>query len=76
MLAVSGTAQAPQAFKYQAVAHNTSGEILVSQAANFRMSILSGSASGDAVYTEILTGKPANTYGLVDLEIGKRSQTG
>lgn len=35
------------------------------------MSILSGSATGAAVYTETHTGKPANAYGLVELEIGK-----
>ena len=63
-------AQAPGAFKYQAVARNTSGEVLANKSVSFRISILSGSATGTAVYTETHTGKPTNEFGLVNLEIG------
>jgi hypothetical protein len=62
-------AQAPQAFKYQAVARNSSGELLVNKAVTFRISILQGSASGSMVYSE-LHSKTTNSFGLVELEIG------
>ena len=65
--------QAPQAFKYQAVARNSAGEVLANQAVSFRISVLRGSATGTAVYVETHTGKTTNGFGLVDLEIGKGS---
>ncbi len=64
------TAQAPQSFKYQAVARNTTGEVLANKPVSFRISILSGSISGTTVYSEIHQ-KTTNAFGLVDLEIGK-----
>lgn len=71
MLRLNTVAQAPQAFKYQAVARNTTGEVLANKSVSFRIGILSGSATGTAVYTETHTGKTTNGFGLVDLEIGK-----
>lgn len=65
------TAQAPQAFKYQAVARNSSGEVLANQSVSFRISLLSGSDTGTPVYVETHTGKSTNEYGLINLEIGK-----
>lgn len=65
--------QAPRAFKYQAVARNGAGEVLANQAVSFRISVLSGSAMGTAVYAETHSGKTTNGFGLVDLEIGKGS---
>jgi uncharacterized protein (TIGR02145 family) len=63
-------AQSPDAFKYQAVARDASGNILANTAVSFRISILSGSVTGTVVYTETHTGT-TNSFGLVDLEIGK-----
>lgn len=64
-------AQTPQAFKYQAVARDGSGNILANKVVSFRISILSGSSSGAEVYKETHTGKNTNSFGLVELEIGK-----
>lgn len=71
MLFIAATllAQTPQAFKYQAVARDGSGNVLVSQNASFQLSILQGSTVGISVYTEthaVVT----NEFGLVNLEIG------
>jgi len=62
-------AQSPQAFKYQAVARDSAGEILANQNVSFQISILQGSASGTIVYTETHD-TTTNGYGLVNLEIG------
>lgn len=40
---------------------------------SFKISILSGSISGIVVYSETHTGKTTNSFGLVELEIGKGS---
>jgi hypothetical protein len=64
-------AQTPQAFKYQAVARDASGNVLVNKSVSFKISILSGSISGIVVYSETQTGKSTNAFGLVELEIGK-----
>jgi hypothetical protein len=64
-------AQVPQAFKYQAVVRDYSGVVMADKAVSFKISILSGSAAGTAVYSETHSGKSTNSFGLVDLEIGK-----
>jgi hypothetical protein len=63
-------AQSPEAFKYQAVARDASGNVLANTTVSFRISILRGSATGSVVYTELHT-YTTNAFGLVDLEIGK-----
>jgi len=68
--------QAPQAFRYQAVARNAAGEVLANQAVSFRISVLRGSATGTAVYSETHSGRSTNAFGLVELEIGKGVVTG
>jgi len=70
-LAISVSAQAPQAFKYQAVARDNSGNVLANKSVSFRISILSGGETGTLVYSETHPGKTTNVFGLVDLEIGK-----
>ncbi|MCD4730860.1 MAG: hypothetical protein K8R74_09690, partial [Bacteroidales bacterium] len=65
-------AQVPQAFKYQAVARNNSGDILANQNVSFQISILQGSAGGTIVFTEIHD-VFTNDFGLVNLEIGNES---
>jgi hypothetical protein len=72
ILVIGISAQTPQLFKYQAVARDVSGAVLANQLVSFRISILQGSATGSAVYTEIHT-KSTNSFGLIDLEIGSGS---
>ncbi len=69
-------AQPPQSFKYQAIARDASGNILSNKNVSFRISIIKGTITGSAIYTE-LHSKVTSPFGLVDLEIGKgSSQTG
>jgi hypothetical protein len=63
------TAQIPQAFKYQAVARTSSGNLITNQLVAFRISILQGSPSGTLLYQERHTTN-TNNYGLADLDIG------
>jgi hypothetical protein len=62
-------AQAPNSFSYQAVVRNNSGVAMPNQLVNFRISILQGSTSGTAVYTETkqLT---TSSGGLADFSVG------
>jgi hypothetical protein len=65
-------AQAPQAFSYQAVARDASGNILPNQTVSFRISILQNSTSGTIIYSEThLT--ITNDFGLVNLKVGQGS---
>jgi uncharacterized protein (TIGR02145 family) len=64
-------AQVPQAFKYQAVARDLSGLILANKSVSFKISILSGNASGPVIFSETHGSKTTNAFGLVDLEIGR-----
>jgi hypothetical protein len=75
-LLISATvfAQAPQSFKYQAVARDASGEVIANQQVNFQFIIREGSASGTAVYIETHT-DTTNQFGLVNLEIGNGNVT-
>lgn len=62
-------AQTPQAFKYQAVARDINGDVLVNKSIALKVSILKDGTSGMAVYTE--THNPStNDFGLINLEIG------
>jgi hypothetical protein len=65
-------AQTPQSIKYQAVARDNSGNVLANRNVSFKISILQGTVTGTAVYSE-LHAKTTNVFGLVDLEIGKGS---
>jgi hypothetical protein len=64
-----GFAQVPDAFNYQAVVRNSSGEVLANQNVSFRISILQGSESGAVLYSETQT-VSTNAFGLVNLKIG------
>lgn len=62
--------QAPQSFKYQAMARNANGEIMVNQSVSILIEIMRGTAT---VYTEthkLIT----NQFGLINLEIGRGNQ--
>ncbi len=62
-------AQAPQAFNYQAVARDASGNVLQAQPLGIRISLHMISATGPVVYSE--THSPTtNQYGLFTLAIG------
>jgi hypothetical protein len=63
------TAQSPDAFKYQAVCRNATGQILSNQSISFQISILQGNTSGTNAYTETHTTN-TNNFGLINLEIG------
>ncbi len=61
--------QAPQKFKYQAIARDNSGNVLANANVSFRISILQGSASGTSMYSETQTAT-TNQFGLANLNIG------
>jgi hypothetical protein len=61
--------QSPQAFKYQTVVRDNTGDILANQDVSFQISILEGSLIGTAVYIETHD-TITNEQGLVSLEIG------
>jgi len=61
-------AQAPQSFNYQAVARSN-GEVLKNTTLNVRLSILQGSETGTAVWTETQT-VTTNEFGLFTVEAG------
>jgi hypothetical protein len=69
VISFSSISQTPQAFKYQAVVRDNSGNILANQNVSFQISILQGSASGASVCTETYDAT-TNEFGLVNLEIG------
>ncbi|MBL7818181.1 MAG: hypothetical protein JNL70_24435 [Saprospiraceae bacterium] len=72
---LSLSAQVPQAICYQAVATDTRGNELVSQAIRVRLSILKGSSAGaeEWVETHSIT---TDGFGLFDLMIGSGTRTG
>ena len=62
-------AQAPQAFNYQAVIRDASGQIITGQNVGVQISLLQGSASSEAIYTETHA-TATNTFGQINLAIG------
>ena len=69
LVALSIFSQAPQAFKYQAIARDIHGDILANRPIALQLSILDGE-SGSILYCEVHE-VVTNSYGLVNLEIGK-----
>jgi len=68
-IALTIFAQAPQAFKYQAIVRDNVGDLLTNQLVSFRISIHDGSAGGAIVYQETHN-ISTNQFGLATLEIG------
>jgi hypothetical protein len=66
---LTSLAQSPQKMSYQAVVRNNSEQLVTNQMVGMRISILQGSDSGTAVYTETQT-PTTNANGLVTFEIG------
>ena len=62
--------QVPDAFNYQAVVRNSSGEIIANKTVSFRISLLSDSESGTVLYSEKHK-LSTNDFGLVNMKIGK-----
>jgi hypothetical protein len=73
---LQANAQAPQRMSYQSVLRNSSNVLLASKQVGIKISVLQGTVSGNAVYTE--TQMPTtNANGLVSLQIGTGdNQTG
>ncbi len=67
--ALDASSQAPQKFSYQSVIRNAGNQLVTNQAVGIKISILQGSATGSAVYSEAHT-PLSNANGLVTLEIG------
>ena len=67
-------AQTPHSVNYQAVVRDTSGTPIVSQNISIRVSILSDSINGVAVYQETHT-LSSNELGLITLAIGNGMPT-
>lgn len=63
-------AQAPQSFKYQAVARDADGQALVNASIGIEISIISNNIGGSSVYTETFTAL-SNQVGVFNLNIGQ-----
>ena len=63
-------AQVPQGFNFQAVARDANGELLVEQTLGVQVTVLSGSETGTAVYTETQT-PTTNASGSFQIVIGE-----
>lgn len=73
-LCITGVAQTPNKFNYQAVARNSQGQYIPNANINLRLTILSGSATGTPVYSE--TRKvTTNNAGLFSVVIGSPGAT-
>jgi hypothetical protein len=73
-LILSLQAQVPQAFNYQAVARDASGNILSNQAISIRLSLRQGSSTGTIIYQETHAAT-TNQFGLFTLAIGQGTVT-
>ncbi|CAA9258451.1 MAG: Phage tail fiber protein [uncultured Cytophagales bacterium] len=73
LLQAPAAAQAPQRFNYQGVIRDKDGNPLTRGNVTVRFTILEGSESGPAVYTETQTVEMNNPFGLFTLAIGTGS---
>jgi len=74
-IAVLVFAQSPQKLSYQSVVRNSQGKLVANASVGIRFSILQGSATGTAVYTETFNAV-TNVNGLVSVEIGSGTTSG
>ena len=63
-------AQAPQSFKYQAIAHNAEGVPIANSTIGLQFSIKAGNANGSTVYSETFTAT-SNATGVFNVNIGR-----
>ena len=76
LLAVTGYAQAPQQFNYQAVVRDAAGlPVANNTPVNIRFTIHDLSATGTSVYTET-DNAFANQFGLVTMQVGSNGNLG
>jgi hypothetical protein len=69
LVSCSLMAQAPQAFNFQAIARDGSGNVLGNKAVGLQLSILDGSVSGPVLYAETFT-VTTNEFGLFTVAVG------
>ena len=62
----------PEAFKYQSIVRDASGQMLENQSVGFQFTIIQSSPSGNIVYQEVFS-TTTNSYGLVNFDIGTGS---
>lgn len=74
VLALSVSAQSPQKFSYQAVVRDTDSKLVQNHNVGMRFTVLQGSSTGTAVYTETHN-TVTNVNGLVAAEIGGGATT-
>jgi len=75
MLANYGYSQTPYLFNYQAIVRNGAGVVLSNQNVGFKISILQGTITGSAVFSETHIAA-TNDHGLVNLQIGNGTNFG
>ena len=63
-------AQAPQSFKYQAIARNDEGVAITNTTIGIRMSLISDNINGNVVYSETFSAE-SNGTGVFNVNIGK-----
>ncbi len=66
---LTSSAQVPQGINYQAVARNTSGSVLATQAVGVRISVIDGTPTGTVQYSETHS-VTTNQFGLFNIVIG------
>jgi hypothetical protein len=62
-------AQAPHAFKYQAVIRNSVGKVLVEKSIGIKISLVKDNINGSSVFSESFNVK-TNKFGAINLDIG------
>ncbi len=72
VLPFKANAQSPEKISYQAVIRDTGGDLVANQSVGMQISILQGSVSGTAVYTETQA-TVTNANGLISINIGEGS---
>ena len=68
-IVISLFAQPPQAFNYQAVVRNSSGEIIANQLVGVRINIRNITVAGTIIYQESHS-QSTNAFGLLNLKVG------
>ena len=69
LLPLFAFSQAPQKINFQSILRHTNGEVVANKAVSLRISILSGSITGNTVYSETHI-KTTDASGLISLQIG------
>lgn len=72
LISFTAFSQVPGKFNYQAVARNTSGNLIINQNISVRLSILSASATGASEYTETHS-VTTDAFGVFNLLVGSGS---